>query len=123
MRRLTLYSYRMPFEGLLTSVEAADRIGVGVRTVIRLANSGELQPKRKLPGGRGAFLFDPADVDRLAEERRQTPATRAIQVLALLDAAAALEDAQSTPGLRLTDRKAVVDWLRRRARNLRGESQ
>lgn len=117
MRRLTLYSYRMPFEGLLTSVEAADRIGVGVRTVIRLANSGELKPKRKLPGGRGAFLFDPADVDRLAEERRQTPASRATRVVALLDAADALEHA-AAPKLRSADRKAVVDWLRQRARDL-----
>ena len=58
----------MPTE-LMTAAAAAARLGVDVRTVARLANAGILPVAVKAPGLRGARLFDPADVDRVAAER------------------------------------------------------
>lgn len=55
----------MQNDDLLTSPQVALRIGKSIRTVHRLVLSGELVPAMKLPGPNGAFLFRPADVDRL----------------------------------------------------------
>lgn len=53
---------------LIGSVEAARRLGKSSRTVHRLVASGELVPAVIAPGGQvGAFLFDAADVARLAD--------------------------------------------------------
>ena len=38
-------------------------------TVTRLVQAGKLVPVQKLPGLRGAFLFNRADVEALAAER------------------------------------------------------
>lgn len=38
-------------------------------TVTRLVQAGKLSPAQKLPGLRGAYLFDKADVERLAAKR------------------------------------------------------
>jgi len=51
---------------LLTSAQVADILGKSVRTIHRLAESGDLAPALKVPGKTGAFLFDPADVEALA---------------------------------------------------------
>lgn len=51
---------------LVTTVEAAAITGKSWRTVIRLVERGQLTPAQKLPGLRGAFLFNRADVDALA---------------------------------------------------------
>jgi excisionase family DNA binding protein len=58
----------MPNE-LLTSTEAARRLGCSRRTVHRLVTSKDLTPAHKLTGQNGAFLFDPAEVDELARQR------------------------------------------------------
>jgi len=50
----------------LTTSEVAARLGVSVSSVHRLVTSGVLVPRRKLPGLRGALLFDPKHVDRVA---------------------------------------------------------
>lgn len=47
---------------LITTTEAAARLGLPVRTVQWHAMQGNLPHTLKLPG-RGTYLFDPADVD------------------------------------------------------------
>lgn len=53
----------------LSTSEAADVLGKSVRSTIRLVEAGVLVPTKKLPGIRGAYLFDRADIERLAKER------------------------------------------------------
>lgn len=53
----------------ITSAEAAQRLGVITTTVSKLVRRGALTPVKKLPGIRGAYLFDPSDVDALAAAR------------------------------------------------------
>lgn len=52
-----------------TTAEVATRLGVSVRQVARLVERGRITPLDRLPGVRGAYLFDPNEVDRVAEER------------------------------------------------------
>jgi excisionase family DNA binding protein len=44
----------------LTSPEVAEAVGVDVSTICRWARDGHLPYLRKLPGLRGAYLFDPS---------------------------------------------------------------
>ena len=53
----------------MTSSEVAARLGCSQRTVARMAERGQLTPTEALPGKGGIRLFDPADVDRMANER------------------------------------------------------
>ena len=53
--------------GYITTKQAADILGGGVRKTIRRVEAGELTPAMKLPGLRGAYLFDPETVATLAE--------------------------------------------------------
>lgn len=55
---------------LLTARETAAHLGLTVSQVGRLAARGELGTAIKAPGLRGARLFDPAEVDRFADERK-----------------------------------------------------
>ena len=52
---------------LLTSKDVAARLGITVRQVSRLVERGKLTFAAQAPGPRGAFLFDPADIDALTE--------------------------------------------------------
>lgn len=54
---------------LIPSSVATARLGVNRRTLTRWVAQGRLVPVLQLPGQTGAFLFEPADVDRLATER------------------------------------------------------
>lgn len=51
---------------LIGTSEAAQRLGVDRSTVTRWVKSGRLMPAMTVPGYRGNFLFDPAD---LTEDR------------------------------------------------------
>jgi excisionase family DNA binding protein len=51
---------------LITVQEAADLLDVSTTTVHRKIEAGELTPAAKLPGIRGPFLLNRADVERLA---------------------------------------------------------
>lgn len=51
---------------LLTTAEVAEMLDVDVRTVSRWVNAGRLSPAVQAPGLRGARLFHPTDVARLA---------------------------------------------------------
>ncbi len=51
----------------ITTAEAAQILGVSVRTVHRKADAGEIPHEMKLPGPRGAYVFDEATVRELAK--------------------------------------------------------
>lgn len=55
--------------GLMPSADAADYLAVNRRTLTRWVEDGTIAAAVKLPGLRGAYLFDPAEVYRLASER------------------------------------------------------
>jgi hypothetical protein len=52
-------------EPLITTAQAAEVSGKSLRTIIRLVEKGKLNPAQKLPGLRGAFLFDAGDIEAL----------------------------------------------------------
>lgn len=54
---------------LVNSADAAQRIGVSRSTLQRMVNLGQLRPVGKGPGLRGAYLFDAADIDRVADAK------------------------------------------------------
>jgi len=52
-------------ETLVTSSEAAEALGVSVKTITRWVAAEKLSPVKRLPGKRGAMLFDSADIEAL----------------------------------------------------------
>jgi excisionase family DNA binding protein len=54
----------------LTSQQVAERFGVDLRTVHRMARSGRLRIIDKMPGRTGAYLFHPDTIDK-AQKRRE----------------------------------------------------
>lgn len=67
----------MPKNPLIPTAEVAQILGVDVRTVHRMADDRRLTPSMKIPGRTGAYLFDRADVERLAADRRSDAETAA----------------------------------------------
>lgn len=53
---------------LLQSAEVCARLGIDRSTLSRWVAAGKIRPAYKLDGLRGAFLFRPSDVDRLASD-------------------------------------------------------
>lgn len=53
----------------VTAAETAAVLEIPRRDVVRLVERGDLVPAMKLPGRTGAFLFHPASVEALAQER------------------------------------------------------
>ena len=80
---------------LLTASDAARVLNVGVSTVIRWINNGEILPVGKLAGPRGTWLIAESEVYDLAERRRAELLQRLPQPTppALADAASALAGA------------------------------
>jgi hypothetical protein len=62
--------------GLIGSADAASILQCSRREVTRLVERGVLTPAMKLPGTRGAYLFDPVEVERVAAERTPQEVTR-----------------------------------------------
>lgn len=52
----------------MTSIEAADRLGLTRRTFLRRVEAGRIPYVTKLHEPNGAYLFDPAVIDRAARE-------------------------------------------------------
>ena len=52
---------------LLTTHQAADRLGVSVRTIHRMVERGDLAFAAKVPGQTGAYLFDPSAITAAKE--------------------------------------------------------
>ena len=59
----------------MSTAEAAHALGVNVATVHRMVQRGDITPALKMPGLRGAFLFNRDDVENLVAAR--TPRTSA----------------------------------------------
>ena len=64
----------MPTSRNVTTRDAAEQLGVHVRTLHRWVSTGLITPTLKVPGYRGAYLFNAADVERLAHTRKETSA-------------------------------------------------
>jgi excisionase family DNA binding protein len=56
---------------LVNVAEAAKILGYSRRTIARMAADGRLTAAHKLPGLRGDYLFQRADVERLATTRQR----------------------------------------------------
>ena len=65
----------MPHIELLPTRDVAARLGVHPRTVHRWVRSGALVPAQVLPGYRGDYLFEEAEIERVLADR--SPAGRA----------------------------------------------
>lgn len=50
---------------LLTSEQVCEALDIDRSTLSRWATSGRIEPAMKLPGIRGAYLFAPAEVERV----------------------------------------------------------
>lgn len=62
---------------LVTTADAARRLGVTPQTVIRKVHAGELSAKTKVPGLRGAFLFEPSEIEHFRVMRELQTAGKA----------------------------------------------
>lgn len=60
---------------LIGTPEAADILGVSSDTLIRMVARGDVPMVQKLDGARGAYVFERAEVERVAAERAKTAAT------------------------------------------------
>jgi len=49
---------------LRTTAEAAERLRVSKRTILRMVEDGRLTAAQKLPGETSTYLFDPAEIER-----------------------------------------------------------
>ncbi|WMM74273.1 helix-turn-helix domain-containing protein [Rhodococcus pyridinivorans] len=61
-------------EDVIGAREAEQLLGVSQSTLNRWIKTGLINPVRQLPGYRGAYLFDRADVLRFAESRKKVRA-------------------------------------------------
>lgn len=53
-------------DNLISTSEAAGIVGESVRQFIRRVEAGSIKPAKKLPGLRGAYLFERSDVERIS---------------------------------------------------------
>lgn len=63
------HSEVMPSPPLIGTAEAAHLLGVSRSTITRWADTGYLPNAARLDGRTGAYMFERADVERLAQER------------------------------------------------------
>ena len=59
----------MSTSDLLATSDVAERLGIDRRTVLQRVSTGRLTPAGKLPGPRGAYLFDAEQIDALVADR------------------------------------------------------
>lgn len=53
---------------LTSSADACKRLFIDRSTLSRWVKAGKITPEAKAPGRTGAFLFDPADIERLVPQ-------------------------------------------------------
>jgi hypothetical protein len=77
----------------LTRYQVARQLGVGITTVLRMCQRGELHPK---PGANGVWRYDPAEVVRLAAMRmdpgRRTAGQTAAAAFQMFDTGVEFKD-------------------------------
>ena len=61
----------VPVIDMIGSREAAELLGMNLRTFNRRVTSGAIRPSLTLAGSKGARLFDRAVIEALAEEQRE----------------------------------------------------
>jgi len=66
----------------ITTAQAAERLRCDVSTINRMARDGRLAPALKFPGERGPYMFERADVERLAVELAREHAAKAADLTA-----------------------------------------
>lgn len=71
---------------VVTTSQVAAMCGVTVRTVHRWVDAGRLRPMHQLPGETGAYLFDPAEIERLLVDQRPRIESRLTRLAAARDA-------------------------------------
>ncbi len=49
---------------LLSAVEAAERLKISRRTILRLVEKGELKPELQAPGEKGAYFFAASEIEK-----------------------------------------------------------
>ena len=54
----------------VTTRQAAEILNRSIRATIRLVETGKLEPLIKLPGLRGAFLFDRKTIEQFRDQER-----------------------------------------------------
>lgn len=67
---------------LWASAQVCERLVIERHQLARLVATGRLEIAHKLPGRRGAWLFRPADVERLAAELTAEAEARAAELRA-----------------------------------------
>ena len=97
----------MKYADWMTKEQAAERIGVSVKTVERMADNQKLQKRQRArAGGSPIAVFHPGDVDRAASERNKAQAAPFV-----------ISDAQSksTPAIRadetIGDRAVALEFV------------
>lgn len=55
------------------SVQAAERLGISSRQILRWIHTGQIVPEGKIDGPKGSYVFDPAYIEQFALERGLTP--------------------------------------------------
>lgn len=63
-----------PYSQAMTSAEVAAALDKSVKTVTRMVADGRLTPIKRLPGPRGAFLFNPGQVEAILANEPWEPA-------------------------------------------------
>lgn len=58
-----------PTPELIASIDVCKRLGIDRSTLSRWVQIGKATPAMRLGAGRGAFLFTPAEVDKLVAEQ------------------------------------------------------
>lgn len=59
----------------LGSAEVCERIGIDRSTLTRWIQTGRIAFAQKIPGGNGAYLFNPAEVERARAEYQKQAAS------------------------------------------------
>ena len=54
---------------LIGSAEVAELLGISGSSLNRKVLAGQIPPVKKLPGSKGAYIFDRAEIEALKERR------------------------------------------------------